>query len=68
MERGSDILTVKEAAALLQVSVQTVRRWADLGHLRGLRTPGNQRRFRRADVEACLAGMEPEPNGEPVSA
>lgn len=49
-----ELLTVSEAAGLLQVSDGTVRRWANKGSLVSVRTPGNQRRFRRSDVEALL--------------
>jgi putative resolvase len=51
-------LKIGEAAALLGVSVKTVRRWVDNGYLACVRTPSNQRRFRRADVEALLAMPE----------
>jgi excisionase family DNA binding protein len=50
-----DLLTTAEAARLLQVQPKTVRRWADHGSLKCVRTPGNQRRFRRSDVDALLA-------------
>jgi excisionase family DNA binding protein len=53
-----DFLTTGEAASHLGVSVQTVRRWEKSGHLAAVRTPGNQRRFRRADVEALLDPSE----------
>lgn len=49
-----DLITTGDAAAVLGVSVQTVRRWERSGHLPAVRTPGNQRRFRRSDVEALL--------------
>lgn len=44
------------------VSVGTVARWADEGKLRCFETPGGQRRFRRADVEAFIPA-EDEPGG-----
>jgi excisionase family DNA binding protein len=49
---ADDLLTVSEAADILQCSIGTVRRWAagDDPALPSIRTPGNQRRFRRADV------------------
>lgn len=47
-------LTVSPAARFLGVSAETVRDWADKGKLPFTRTPGNQRRFRRADLEAIL--------------
>jgi excisionase family DNA binding protein len=46
------LLKVGEAAALLQVTSQTVIRWADAGALPCGRTPGGHRRFREDDVEA----------------
>jgi excisionase family DNA binding protein len=45
------VLTPSEAAAILMVSRDTVRRAADRGQLTTYRTPGGQRRFRLADVE-----------------
>jgi putative resolvase len=53
-DTAADLVTIGTAATLLGVSVKTVRRWADAGHLAAVRTPTNQRRFRRADVEALL--------------
>ncbi len=44
-------MTLGEAASALGVSANTVRRWADGGRLRAVRTSGGHRRFRRTDVE-----------------
>lgn len=52
---GEDLLRIGEAAALLEVSVGTVRRWDAKGYLRSVRTPSGQRRFRRSDLEALKA-------------
>lgn len=49
-----DLLGISEAAEVAHASVTSVRRWADSGALPHVRTPGGQRRFRRADVEALL--------------
>ena len=57
---ADELLTTGEAAELLQASVQTVRRWEASGHLTAVRTPGNQRRFRRSEVAALLS-PDPEP-------
>ena len=57
----NDLLSVGDAAVLLQVSTQTVRRWEQSGHLLAVRTPGNQRRFRRADVDALLTPVPAQP-------
>lgn len=49
-------LTIGEAARLVGVSVDTLRRWAKAGHVPQERVgPGGHRRFRRADVEALIA-------------
>ena len=39
-------LRIDEAAALLDVHHNTVRRWVDEGKLQGIRTPGGHRRVR----------------------
>lgn len=51
-----DLLSIGEAARVLCVSVETIRRW-DREHLiASTRTPGGQRRFARAEVERVKAG------------
>ena len=54
-EDGADLLTVSEAARLIYVSADTIRRYADAGKIETQRTPANHRRFRRADVLALLS-------------
>lgn len=44
-------LTLAEAVDELHAHESTVRRWADRGAIRTVRTPGGQRRFAREDVE-----------------
>jgi excisionase family DNA binding protein len=51
-------LTISQVALRLGVSVGTIRRWADAGHLRAYRTPGGQRRFSVDEVDAFLATLE----------
>lgn len=51
-------LTTSEAARHLGVSLSTIRRWSDLGHLRGYRTPGGQRRFSREQLDEFMASLE----------
>ena len=51
-------LTTSEAARHLGVSLSTIRRWSDSGHLRGYRTPGGQRRFSTQQIEDFLASLE----------
>lgn len=52
-------LTVSQTASRLGVSISTVRRWADAGHLRGSRTPGGQRRFSPEQLDEFLRSLEP---------
>lgn len=47
-------LTLSEAAELLGVHPSTVRRWADNGDLRCMRTPGGHRRFLEEDLRQFL--------------
>ena len=51
-------LSTSEAAAHLGVSLSTVRRWSDAGHLRGYRTPGGQRRFTVEQLNEFLSSLE----------
>ena len=50
-------LSTSEAARHLGVSLSTVRRWSDSGHLVGYRTPGGQRRFTLEQLDAFLASL-----------
>ena len=50
-------LSTSEAARHLGVSLSTVRRWSDSGHLRGYRTPGGQRRFTVEQLDAFLDSL-----------
>ena len=59
-EPGSRMgLTASEAARHLGVSISTVRRWSDAGHLQGYRTPGGQRRFSVEQLDAFLDSLRP---------
>ena len=45
------MLTVGEAAALLHIHTNTLRRWADKGYIRAYRIANRgDRRFRREDI------------------
>jgi len=59
MDRASSRLglTTSEAARHLGVSLSTVRRWSDSGHLRGFRTPGGQRRFSIEQLDEFMASL-----------
>ena len=51
-------LTTSEAARHLGVSLSTIRRWSDLGYLRGYRTPGGQRRFSIEQLDEFIDGLQ----------
>src|SRR6185295_10691869 len=52
-----ELLDIAQAAALLQVSEASLRRWTNAGQLPCLRVGGRrERRFRRADLIAFLEG------------
>ena len=53
-------LTVSQAAEELGVSIATVRRWSNAGHLDGYRTPGGQRRFTQEQLDAFLESLKPK--------
>lgn len=50
----AEMMTPKDVASLLHMSVSSVRRYADSGHLPVYRTTGGHRRFRPVDVVALL--------------
>ncbi|HVH08770.1 MAG TPA: helix-turn-helix domain-containing protein, partial [Gemmatimonadales bacterium] len=55
MSNDSDLLDIREAAALLGVSATSLRRWTNGGRLPCFRLGGRrERRFRRADLLAFL--------------
>jgi excisionase family DNA binding protein len=50
------MLTVKDVAVILNIHVNTVRRWSDQGILKAFRiTSRGDRRFRRQDIVDFLA-------------
>jgi excisionase family DNA binding protein len=52
------VFTSSQAARYLGVSLATVRRWTDAGHVNCYRTPGGQRRFSRAQLDDFIASMQ----------
>jgi len=48
----SELVSSTQAAALLGVHVASIKRWADQGRLRCIRTPGGHRRYPVHEVEA----------------
>jgi len=55
-----DAYRIGEAADLLGVRVETLRRWEREGKLRTERTPGGQRRIPAAEIARLLAEHRPE--------
>lgn len=51
-------LTTSEAARHLGVSLSTIRRWSDMGYLRGYRTPGGQRRFSIEQLDEFIDSLQ----------
>jgi excisionase family DNA binding protein len=52
-------LTASQAARHLGVSISTLRRWSDAGHVQAYRTPGGQRRFSVEQLDAFLESLRP---------
>lgn len=54
---SNGLLTARQVARLLNVHVNTVRRWNDRGILKAYRIgPRGDRRFNKDDIEVFLAG------------
>jgi excisionase family DNA binding protein len=52
-------LTASQAARHLGVSISTLRRWSDAGHVQAYRTPGGQRRFSVEQLDDFLESLRP---------
>jgi excisionase family DNA binding protein len=52
-------LTIREASAIVGVSVATLRRWCDAGFVRVFTTPGGHRRFVRSAVLDLMPSRGP---------
>jgi len=58
-DNPNPVLTVREVARLLNVHVNTARRWSDSGVLRAYRIgPRGDRRFSQEDIAAMLKEKE----------
>ena len=53
-----DYLTTTSAARMAGVGASSIKRWADDGKLRTVRTPGGHRRLIRSDLVAFLTNPE----------
>lgn len=51
------VFTSSQAASYLGVSLATIRRWTDAGHISCYRTPGGQRRFAREQLDLFVSSM-----------
>ena len=54
---GTEMKRRLGANAILGVSLATVRRWTDAGHINCYRTPGGQRRFSRDQLDTFVTSM-----------
>jgi excisionase family DNA binding protein len=54
------VFTSSQAAVYLGISLATIRRWTDAGHISCYRTPGGQRRFSREQLEHFINSMHRE--------
>ncbi len=55
----SDLLSPGQVADTFGVHIRTLARWEDNGRLHPVRTVGGHRRYRRSEVEALRASLEP---------
>jgi excisionase family DNA binding protein len=52
------VFTSSQAARYLGVSLATIRRWTDAGHISCYRTPGGQRRFSRDQLDGFITSLQ----------
>ena len=52
------VFTSSQAASYLGVSLATIRRWTDAGHISCYRTPGGQRRFSRDQLDRFISSLQ----------
>jgi excisionase family DNA binding protein len=57
MGRHTSFMSVGEAAEYLGVSTASLRKWSDQGIVPVYRTPGHQRRYSLADLDAFVRSM-----------
>lgn len=62
------VFTSSQAALYLGVSLATIRRWTDAGHIACYRTPGGQRRFSRIQLDEFITSMSQESSSGAVHA
>lgn len=52
------VFTSSQAAKYLGVSLATIRRWTDAGHIACYRTPGGQRRFSKDQLDRFIVSLQ----------
>ncbi len=52
------VFTSSQAARYLGVSLATIRRWTDAGHIACYRTPGAQRRFSKNQLDGFIVSLQ----------
>lgn len=52
------VFTSSQAARYLGVSLATIRRWSDAGHIACYRTPGGQRRFSKDQLDGFIVSLQ----------
>ncbi len=57
-EQSQLVFTSSQAARYLGVSLATIRRWTDAGHIACYRTPGGQRRFSKDQLDGFIASLQ----------
>jgi len=57
------VFTSSQAASYLGVSLATIRRWSDAGHISCYRTPGGQRRFSREQLDRFIGSLQRHGSG-----
>jgi len=57
-EQSQLVFTSSQAARYLGVSLATIRRWTDAGHVACYRTPGGQRRFSKDQLDGFIASLQ----------
>jgi excisionase family DNA binding protein len=62
------VFTSSQAAVYLGVSLATIRRWTDAGHISCYRTPGGQRRFSREQLDGFISSMQQNGSGDQAGA
>lgn len=67
IDTTSTTLTTTEAAAILHVSADTLRRWTDKGVIDHVKTEGGHRRYQLADVQALVYRQTATGNADPLS-